>query len=273
MSRWDGCAAAVVEPRPISDNGWDYERQFTPKCEKAALRECKTQFSTASSQHKSSTVTRGHFKHVGRVRDAICNPSYGGALCQENNWSWFDLAGNCTLKFQAVLSGARGGHEGVNEPVRVQRPKRCANLGFRPEAGSDRQSILSPENAGTLDTERFAPTFLPRCKTNTCPQPGPCVVNKVEATSDQWFVNHYQTGFRVLGLTKDCFKPGEVRTGWMYTRDADTLRSCNGRSLNEKLKVLRSSELVSSICGIFRGPESGGLMFGNHEQWITFIQI
>jgi len=69
------------------------------------------------------------------------------ALCEENGWSWFDLAGNCRLVVPGALYIERTGLEAV-----YQRPKPKANLGT---AASARVllSLLAPQTAGRKWTQ------------------------------------------------------------------------------------------------------------------------
>jgi hypothetical protein len=65
-----------------------------------------------------------------------------GALCLENGWSWFDLAGNCSIDVPGLLRIERSGKEPVH---RSPRPK--ANLSTA-AAGRVILALLAPENAG-----------------------------------------------------------------------------------------------------------------------------
>ena len=114
------------------------------------------------------------------------------ALCQENGWSWYDLAGNCRLELPGILLIERSG----KEPVKPQ-PRSGANLST-PEAARVVRALLAPENAGQRWTQRdmvahFA-DLVPRV-----PAPSLALVNKVvQHLRDQAFLEQLPNrGFRV----------------------------------------------------------------------------
>lgn len=114
------------------------------------------------------------------------------ALCQENGWSWYDLAGNCRLELPGILLIERSG----KEPIKPQ-PRSGANLST-PEAARVVRALLAPENAGQRWTQRdmvanFA-DLVPRV-----PAPSLALVNKVvQHLRDQAFLEQLPNrGFRV----------------------------------------------------------------------------
>lgn len=76
-------------------------------------------------------------------------------VCEEQGWSWYDLAGNCRLSLPGVLEVQRSGHR----LKRRQRPPR-ANLGTT-EAARVIRALLVPENANLRWTQR---TLSEACK-------------------------------------------------------------------------------------------------------------
>src|SRR5439155_21614301 len=113
-------------------------------------------------------------------------------LCEENDWSWFDLAGNCHLNIPGVLMIERAG----NQPIRVHRST-GANLGT-PEAGRIVRALLSPENAGLRWTQRDMVAHFSKLAVPV-PAPSLALVNKVvKHLRDQGFVEPLlNRGFRV----------------------------------------------------------------------------
>lgn len=154
------------------------------------------------------------------------------ALCQENGWSWYDLAGNCRLEISGVLLIERSG----KEPIKAQ-PRSGANLGTA-EAARVVRALLAPENAGHRWTQRdivahFA-DFTPRV-----PAPSLALVNKVvQHLRDQAFLEQFPIrGFRVRDFEG-------LLNAWRatYRFDRHNRRAyftlLQGRILQEKLRSL-----------------------------------
>lgn len=154
------------------------------------------------------------------------------ALCQEQGWSWYDLAGNCRLEIPGVLLIERSG----NEPVKMP-PRGGANLST-PEAARVVRALLAPENAGQRWTQRdmvahFA-DLAPRV-----PAPSLALVNKVvQHLRDQAFLEQLPNrGFRVgdyEGLLQ------AWRTTYRFDRHVRRpyFTLLQGRALQEKLRSL-----------------------------------
>ncbi len=70
-------------------------------------------------------------------------------LCEQQGWSWFDLAGNCHINVPGVLYLERTGKSPVH-----RKPKPTANLGT-PEAGCVIRALLAPENIALTWTQRL----------------------------------------------------------------------------------------------------------------------
>jgi hypothetical protein len=151
------------------------------------------------------------------------------ALCQEYEWSWFDLAGNCRLNIPGVLMIERVGHE----PVRIHR-RTGANLST-PEAGRIVRALLAPENAGQRWTQRHIVAHFSELAT-PIPAPSLALVNKiVQHLRDQGFVEPLPNrGFRVRDYEG-------LLQAWreVYRLDRHTRRGyftlLQGKSLQEKL--------------------------------------
>jgi hypothetical protein len=154
------------------------------------------------------------------------------ALCQENGWSWYDLAGNCRLELSGVLLIERSGKEGVKP-----QPRSGANLGT-PEAARVVRALLAPENAGQRWTQRemvahFA-DLVPRV-----PAPSLALVNKVvQHLRDQAFLEQLPNrGFRVRDFEG-------LLQGWRaaYRFDRHSRRPyftlLQGRALQDRLRAL-----------------------------------
>jgi hypothetical protein len=154
------------------------------------------------------------------------------ALCQENGWSWYDLAGNCRLELPGVLLIERSGKEGVKP-----QPRSGANLGT-PEAARVVRALLAPENAGQRWTQRemvahFA-DLAPRV-----PAPSLALVNKVvQHLRDQAFLEQLPNrGFRVRdfeGLLQ------AWRAAYRFDRQSRRpyFTLLQGRALQDRLRAL-----------------------------------
>jgi hypothetical protein len=229
---------STVEPAKSSDNGWDLRAAVPlPSGGKAVLCvECKLNFQPSQFLSiKDRPCHAGHSKHVGRVLAMPFVTPRMAALCQENNWSWFDLAGNCYLNIPGALMIERVGHE----PVRVQRPT-GANLGS-PEAGRIVRALLAPENARNRWTQREMVSHFSKLST-LIPAPSLALVNKVvKHLRDQGFIEPLPNrGFRVRdyeGLLQ------AWRNAYRLDRHARRryFTLLQGRSLHEKLKTLDSA--------------------------------
>lgn len=154
------------------------------------------------------------------------------ALCQENGWSWYDLAGNCRLDVPGTLLIERSGKEPVKPQARTG-----ANLST-PEASRVVRALLAPENAGQRWTQReivahFA-DLVPRV-----PAPSLALVNKViQHLRDQAFVEQLPNrGFRVRdfeGLLR------AWRSAYRFNRHSRRpyFTLLQGRALQDRLRRL-----------------------------------
>jgi hypothetical protein len=93
-------------------------------------------------------------------------------LCKQHGWSWFDLAGNCSLDVPGLLHLQRTG----NAPVH-KRPRPTANLST-PEAGRVIRALLHPEHAGMRWTQHYMAEHFGELK-RPIPEPSMGLVNKV----------------------------------------------------------------------------------------------
>ena len=114
-------------------------------------------------------------------------------VCQENGWSWFDLAGNCRLDIPGLLRLQRSGKPSVH-----QTPKPTANLST-PEAGRVIRAMLLPDHAGMRWTQR-------EMKNHCQPKVSIGLVNKVvRHLRDQAFIEESDNGFHLRDPLKLLF--------------------------------------------------------------------
>lgn len=195
--------------------------------------ECKLHFQPSQFLSiKNRPCHAGQSKHVRRVLAMPFVTPRMATVCQENDWSWFDLAGNCYLNIPGLLLIERAG----NEPVRVRRTG-GANLGT-PEAARVVRALLSPENAGQRWTQRDMVAHFSKLQA-PIPAPSLALVNKVvKHLRDQGFVEPLPNrGFRVrdyeglLQAWRDAYRMDRHGRRRYFTL-------LQGRSLNEKLKEL-----------------------------------
>lgn len=141
----------VKRQSPARDRGFDFEAVLAvPKGHTHLLVECKqdlrpSQFGALRQQREPA------FGHTHQTIPVLAMPivsSRVAELCEENDWSWFDLAGNCHIEVPGALYLDRRGNEPVHRPPRPQ-----ANLST-PAAGRVVRALLAPENAGVRWTQR-----------------------------------------------------------------------------------------------------------------------
>jgi hypothetical protein len=225
----------TVEPAKGIDRGWDLQASVPlPTGGKAVLCiECKLHFQP--SQFSSLIDRPCHARHSKNISRVLAMPFVSprmAGLCQEHEWSWFDLAGNCRLNIPGVLVIERTG----NQPVRVQH-RAGANLST-PESGRIVRALLAPENVGQRWTQRDMVTHFAKLSPPVT-APSLALVNKiVQHLRDQAFVEQLPNrGFRVRdyeGLLQAW--SGAYRLDRHARRQYFTL--LQGRSLQEKLKTL-----------------------------------
>lgn len=150
----------------ISDRGFDFLVKLPlPKGGKAELWvECKTD--PRPSQFPYSQVASEAKRPPVLVFAAPFISPRMAAVCVENGWSWFDLAGNCRIDVPGALHLERVGQKPMHK-----RPRPAANLGTA-AAGRVVRALLAPENAGMRWTHQ---TLIREC------QPGVSLglVNKI----------------------------------------------------------------------------------------------
>lgn len=122
------------------------------------------------------------------------------AVCEENGWSWFDLAGNCRLDIPGVLHL----HHTGNAPI-LRRPRPTANLST-PETGRVIRALLAPDNAGTRWTQRYLAEHFGEI-TKPVARPSLGLVNKVvRHLRDEAFIEQSADGgFRLRDPLKLLF--------------------------------------------------------------------
>ena len=113
-------------------------------------------------------------------------------LCQQNGWSWYDLAGNCHLELPPFLFIERTGLE----PVELASQKSSASLAS-PEAGQVIRALLAPAHAGRRWTQRQVVEVLH--KTSPHLAPSLALVNKVVQAmrAEAYLESLPDRGFRV----------------------------------------------------------------------------
>ena len=121
-------------------------------------------------------------------------------VCEQNGWSWFDLAGNCRLDIPGLLRLQRSGKPPVH-----QSPKPTANLST-PEAGRVIRALLLPDNAGMRWTQRHMAEHFGELK-KPIPEPSLGLVNKViRHLRDEAFIEELPDGgFRLRDPLKLLF--------------------------------------------------------------------
>jgi hypothetical protein len=155
-------------------------------------------------------------------------------VCQENGWSWFDLAGNCRLDIPGILRLERSGKPPVHARYRP-----IANLST-PEAGRVIRALLLPENAGMRWTQRHMAEHFGELK-KPIPEPSLGLVNKViRHLRDEAFIEELPDGgFRLLDPLKLLFAWRDV-----YRFDRHERRSyftlMQGKKLRDALANLGS---------------------------------
>ncbi len=114
-------------------------------------------------------------------------------LCQQNGWSWYDLAGNCHLELPPFLFIERTGLE----PVELAPAKPAASLGS-PEASLVIRALLTPAHAGRRWTQRQVVELLQ--ETSPHLMPSLALVNKVvqAVRSEAYVASLPDRGFRVV---------------------------------------------------------------------------
>ena len=154
------------------------------------------------------------------------------ALCQENDWSWFDLAGNCRLNVPGAILIERSG----NERVRVGRST-GANLGT-PEAGRVVRALLATDNAGQRWTQRGIVAHFEEMATSI-EAPSLALVNKVvQHLQKQAFIEPLKNrGFRVSDYEGLLRAWNEVYRFERHSRRR-YFTLLEGHSLHEKLRSL-----------------------------------
>ncbi len=109
-------------------------------------------------------------------------------ICQENGWSWFDLAGNHRLDVPGLLHLQHTGNEAV-----LKRPRPTANLST-PEAGRVIRALLLPEHAGMRWTQRYMGEHFGKLE-KPIPEPSLGLVNKVvQHLRDEVFIEIGEDG-------------------------------------------------------------------------------
>lgn len=160
-----------IESHPPA-KGYDFLVKLPPLNKKPAELwvECKSEPRPSQFPYVY-TAPEGEWEPVKVLAAPYISPRMA-QVCQQERWSWFDLAGNYFLDVPGLL---RLQHTG-NPPVH-QRPPPRANLSTR-EAGRVIRALLLPAHAGMRWTQRHLADHFGELK-SPIPQPSLGLVNKV----------------------------------------------------------------------------------------------
>lgn len=224
--------------RPVDrDRPWDF-RASGPVAgggEAVLCVECKTSNFQPSG---FSALVKRHCAAGQRVsRRVLAMPRVSprmAALCQEHDWSWFDLAGNCRLEIPGVLLIERSG----NEPVKTA-PRSGANLGT-PEAERVIRALLAPEHAGQRWTQRQMVAHF-SAPSSAVSAPSLALVNKVvQHLRNQAFLERLaHGGFRVVDYDGLLRAWREAYRFHLHSRQR-FFTLLQGRALHDRLHALAS---------------------------------
>ena len=219
------------------DHGWDLKASWPVADGSRAILciECKRHFQPSQFAGLVSRPLCGSGRSEKRSR-VLAMPRVSprmAALCQENGWSWFDLAGNCRLDVPGILLIERSG----KEPVGLDNERASANLSS-PEAGRVVRALLAPENAGQRWTQRAMVTHFAEL-TPPIAAPSLALVNKViqylreqafvEALPDRGFALRDAEGLlREWSAAYRCDRNSRQRYFTLL----------HGRALQDRLRVL-----------------------------------
>ena len=256
----------TVETVQEADRGWDLQAMVPlPASGKAVLCiECKVHFQPSQF---SSLIDRPchHPEPSQPVSRVLAMPSISSrmaALCQQHEWSWFDLAGNCRLNIPGFLLIERTG----NQPVRIRR-RTGANLST-PEAGRMVRALLAPENVGRRWTQRDMVNHFAEVAP-TIPAPSLALVNKiVQHLRDQAFLDDLPIrGFRVRDYEG-------LLQAWceVYRLDRHARRGyftlLQGHSLQEKLRTLDLKARGRLAYAVFSAAEFQAAHVRQPKTWL-----
>jgi hypothetical protein len=150
--------------------------------------------------------------------------------CEENGWSWFDLAGNCRLDVPGALLVERKGNEPVHQPLRPS-----ANLSTVESARVIR-ALLVPENGGKRWSQR---EIQLHCE----PTVSLGLVNKVARhLRDEAFIESNDDGFRVRD-------PLKLLLAWRDAYQFDRHRQHRYFTLKKASELKRALASLESITG------------------------
>jgi hypothetical protein len=197
--------------------------------------ECKLNFQPSQFALLANQPPCGSGRHETSAR-VLAMPRVSprmAALCQQNGWSWFDLAGNCRLDVPGVLLIERSG----NEAVRPANERASANLSS-PEAGRVVRALLAPENAGRRWTQRAMVAHFAEL-TPPIPAPSLALVNKViQHLREQAFVEPLPDRGFALRDSEGLLR--EWSAAYRFDRHSRQryFTLLHGRTLQDKLRAL-----------------------------------
>jgi Transcriptional regulator, AbiEi antitoxin, Type IV TA system len=180
----------IEQPRSLQDGGFDLRVKLPGAGRKPAELwvECKTD--PRPSRFPYVVADRVKAPPPVLVFAAPYISPNMARTCEENGWSWFDLAGNCRLDVPGVLLLERKGNEPIHEP-----PRPTANLST-PESARVIRALLVPDNVGKRWTQR---EMQDHCQPNVSLG----LVNKVvQHLRDEAFIETKEEGFRLRDPVK-----------------------------------------------------------------------
>lgn len=159
------------DPRP-AQRPFDLRVELRPAGRKKIQLLVQCQAEPRPSKFPAVFVTREGGPDPVRVLAAPFISPRMAELCKEQDWSWFDLAGNYRLDVPGLLHIQQAG-----KPPAYKRPRPMANLGT-PEAGRVVRALLHPEHAGMRWTQRHLAEHFGQLE-RPIPEPSLGLVNKV----------------------------------------------------------------------------------------------
>ena len=158
------------------------------------------------------------------------------ALCQENGWSWFDLAGNCRLDVPGVLLIERSG----KEPVRPDNERASANLSSPGRLAESFELSWLQKNAGLRWTQRAIVAHFAEL-TPPIGAPSLALVNKViQHLREQAFVEPLSNRGFALRDAEGLLR--EWSAAYRFDRNLRQryFTLLHGRTLQDRLRAPRS---------------------------------
>jgi len=246
-------------------NGFDFEvRLPLPKNrEKKLWVQCKTD--PRPSQFPYIDVARESFPSPVLVFAAPYISPRMAEVCQENSWSWFDLAGNHWLDIPGLLRLQRTGRSPVHKS-----PRPTANLST-PEAGRVVRALLAPANTGMRWTQRHMAEHFGELK-KPIPDPSLGLVNKVvRYLREEAFIEEANGGFQLRDPLKLLFA---WRDAYRFARHErrSYFTLLQGKKLREALANLDSQTGWFALYASFSAAEFQAPHVRQPKTWLYVRQ-